>query len=181
VPALYLEDFAIGQKFGSGRLRVSEGQIRNFATEFDPQPFHVNEAAARETLFAGLAASGLHTAALTMRLLVDSDLKPSGGLIGAGVEELRWTKPVRPGDELRLRSEIIAVRASKSRPSHGLVKVRITTVNQNDDSVQIFLANLIVPRHPRIKQSVTAKQRGPHRRKRALCSTGGSVVVKRHL
>jgi acyl dehydratase len=146
MPARYLEDFAVGQTFGSGRLHVSREEIRSFAAEFDPQPFHLDEAAARETFFGGLAASGWHTAALTMRLLVDSELKPAGGLIGAGVEELRWPNPVRPGDELRVGSEILDVRASKSRPSHGLVKARITTVNQNNEPVQIFTANLIVPR-----------------------------------
>ena len=147
MPVRYLEDFAAGQMFGSGNLRVSKEQITRFAAEFDPQPFHVDEAAARETFFAGLAASGWHTAALTMRLLADSDLKPAGGLIGAGVEELRWPKAVRPGDELRLRGEILDVRVSKSRPSHGLVKARIITVNQNDEPVQVFIANLVVPRY----------------------------------
>jgi acyl dehydratase len=148
MPVRYLEDFAAGQTFGSGNLRINKEQIRRFAAEFDPQPFHVDEAAARETMFAGLAASGWHTAALTMRLLVDSDLKPAGGLIGAGVEELRWPKPVRPGDELRLRSEILDVRASKSRPGQGLVRMKVTTLNQNDEPVQTFIASLIVPRRP---------------------------------
>jgi len=97
MPGLYLEDLAAGQTFRSGRLRVAEEQIKRFAAEFDPQPFHLDEAAARNTMFAGLAASGWHTAALTMRLLVDSELKPAGGLIGAGFDELRWPKAVRPG------------------------------------------------------------------------------------
>lgn len=155
MPIRHLEDFAIGQTYGSGGLRISKEQIRRFAAEFDPQPFHVDEAAARDTFFAGLAASGWHTAALTMRLLVDSEWKPAGGLIGAGVEELRWPKPVRPGDELRLRSEVIDARVSKSRPGHGVVKVRITTVNQNDEPVQIFIANLIVPRRPAVTSAVS--------------------------
>ena len=154
MPVRYLEDFAIGQTYGSGALRVSKEQIRRFAAEFDPQPFHVDEAAVRDTFFTGLAASGWHTAALTMRLLVDSEWKPAGGLIGAGVEELRWPKPVRPGDELRLQSEVIDARVSKSRPGHGVVKVRITTVNQNDEPVQTFIANLIVPRRPASHQRV---------------------------
>ena len=144
----YLEDFAVGQTFSSGRLRISKEQIMSFAAEFDPQPFHVDEAAARETLFEGLVASGWHTAALTMRLLVASELEPAGGLIGAGVEELRWPKPVRPDDELRVTGEILDVRASKSRPGVGLVKARMTTLNQNDEPVQIFTANLVVPRRP---------------------------------
>jgi acyl dehydratase len=159
MPVSYLEDFAIGQTFGSERLRINDEQIRRFAAEFDPQPFHLDEAKARQTFFAGLAASGWHTAALTMRLLVESELKPAGGLIGAGVDELRWPKPVRPGDELHLDSEILSVRASKSNPDRGLVKVRITTFNQNDEAVQIFIANLVVPRRPTIDQSRTLQQR----------------------
>ena len=99
----YLEDFAVGQTFRSGRLRIDTERIKTFAAEFDPQPFHLDEEAARDTIFGGLAASGWHTAALTMRLLVESDLKPAGGIVGAGVDELRWPRPVRPGDELRTR------------------------------------------------------------------------------
>ena len=144
----YLEDFAVGQTFRSGRLRINEEQIKRFAAEFDPQPFHLDAVAARDTLFAELVASGWHTAALTMRLLVGSELKPAGGLIGAGVEELRWPKPVRPGDELHVEGEILDVRTSKSRPNQGLIKARMTTLNQNDEPVQTFIANLVVPRRP---------------------------------
>src|SRR5213596_1756257 len=142
----YLEDFAAGQTFGSGRLRVEEERIKTFAAEFDPQPFHLDEEAARGSLFRGLAASGWHTAAMTMRLLVESELKPAGGLIGAGFDEFRWPRPVRPGDELRVESEVLEVRPSKSRPAQGLVKVRTTTLNQNDEAVQILIANIVVPR-----------------------------------
>ena len=119
----YLEDFAVGQTFGSGRVRVDKERIKRFAAEFDPQPFHLDEDAARDTIFRGLIASGGYTAALTMRLMVEGDLKPAGGIIGAGFEELRWTLPVRPGDELRVESEVLEVRQSKSRPNQGLVKV----------------------------------------------------------
>src|SRR4051812_6674249 len=105
----YLEDFHVGQTFGSATLRVDAERIKRFAAEFDPQPFHLDEESARETMFDGLAASGWHTAALTMRLLVQSNLNPAGGLIGASVEELRWPRPVRPGDELRIASEVIEV------------------------------------------------------------------------
>jgi acyl dehydratase len=140
----YLEDFAVGQTFGSGRVRVDEERIKRFAAEFDPQP--LGEDAARDTIFRGLVASGGYTAALTMRLVVESDLDPAGGIIGAGFEELRWTLPVRPGDELRVESEVLEVRQSKSRPNQGLVKVRTTTLNQNGATVQVFVANLIVPR-----------------------------------
>ena len=134
----YLEDFAAGQKFGSGRLRIEKERIKSFAAEFDPQPFHLDEAAARGSIFGGLAASGWHTAALTMRLLVESELKPAGGIVGAGFDEFRWPRPVRPGDELHLESEVLEVRPSKTRPEQGLVKVRTTTLNQNGETVQII-------------------------------------------
>jgi acyl dehydratase len=143
----YLEDFAVGQTFRSSpRQRLDAGRIKAFAGEFDPQPFHLDESAARDSLFGGLAASGWHTAAVTMRLLLASDLKPAGGIIGVGFEELRWPKPARPGDELRVESEVLDVRPMKSRPDRGLVKVRTSTLNQNNEAVQIFTANLLVPR-----------------------------------
>ena len=144
----YLEDFAVGQTFGSGRMRIDEERIKRFAAEFDPQPFHLDDAAARGTIFKGLAASGWHTAALTMRLLVEGELKPMGGIVGAGFDEFRWPRPVRPGDELRVESEILEVRPSKSRPEQGVVKVRTTTLNQNGEAVQVTVGNLIVPRRP---------------------------------
>jgi acyl dehydratase len=142
----YLEDFTVGQTFGSGRLRVDKEQIKAFAAEFDPQPFHLDENAARDTVFRGLAASGWHTAALTMRLLVESEIEPAGGIIGAGFDEFRWPRPVRPGDELHIESEVLEVRPSRSRSNQGLIKVRTTTLNQNDEAVQVQIANLIVPR-----------------------------------
>jgi acyl dehydratase len=142
----YLEDFAPGQTFGSGRLRVDAERIKSFAAEFDPQPFHLDEQTARDTFFGGLAASGWHTAALTMRLLVESELQPAAGVIGAGFDEFRWPRPVRPGDELHLAIEVLEVRPSKSRPEQGMIKVRTTTLNQNDEPVQINVGNLVVPR-----------------------------------
>jgi acyl dehydratase len=144
----YLEDFAIGQTFCSGRQLIDKERIKTFGAEFDPQPFHVDEEAARGTIFGGLAASGWHTAAVTMRLLVDSDIKPVGGIVGAGFEEFRWTRPVRPGDELRVESEILEIRPSKSRTDQGLIKVRTTTLNQNDEAVQVTVGSLVVPRRP---------------------------------
>jgi acyl dehydratase len=144
----YLEDFTVGQNFGSGRLVVDEERIKAFAAEFDPQPFHLDEKAARNSIFEGLAASGWHTAAATMRLLVESEIKPAGGIVGAGFDEFRWPRPVRPGDELRLESEVLDVRPSKSRPQQGWIKVRTTTLNQNGDAVQVLIANLAVPRRP---------------------------------
>jgi acyl dehydratase len=101
----YLEDFAVGQTFGSGRLRIDGERALAFAAEFDPQPFHLDEAAARRSIFGGLTASGWHTAAVTMRLLVETELKPAGGIVGAGLDECRWPRPVRPGDELRIECE----------------------------------------------------------------------------
>ena len=142
----YLEDFEAGQKFGSGRLTVNAARIKSFGAEFDPQPFHLSEETAKDTFFKGLAASGWHTAAITMRLLVESELKPAGGIIGAGFDEMRWPRPVRPGDELRVESEVLEVRASKSRPDQGLIKVRTTTLNQNGEPVQISVGNLVVLR-----------------------------------
>jgi acyl dehydratase len=142
----YLEDFAVGQTFGSGRLRVDKEQIKAFAAEFDPQPFHLDEDAARDTIFRGLAASGWHTAAVTMRLLVESEIEPAGGIVGAGFDEFRWPRPVRPGDDLHIESEVLEVRPSRSRSNQGLIKVRTTTLNQNDEAVQVQIANLVVPR-----------------------------------
>ena len=146
--ARYLEDFAVGQTFGSGRVRVDAERIKSFAAEFDPQPFHLDEDAAHGTIFGGLAASGWHTAALSMRLLVESELRPIGGIVGAGFDEFRWPRPVRPGDELRLESEVLEVRPSKSRPKQGLIKVKTTTLNQDGEAVQVLIANLVVPRRP---------------------------------
>jgi acyl dehydratase len=144
----YLDDFAVGQIFGSRRMRIDEDRIKSFAAEFDPQPFHLDAEAARKSLFGGLAASGWHTAALTMRLLVESEIKPVGGIVGAGFDEFRWPRPVRPGDELRVESEVLEVRPSKSRPEQGMIKVRTTTLNQNGEAVQISVGNLVVPRRP---------------------------------
>jgi acyl dehydratase len=144
----YLEDFVVGQVYGSECITVDIERIKTFAAEFDPQPFHQDAEAARQSIFGGLVASGWHTAALTMRLLVESEFTPAGGLVGAGFDELRWPLPVRPGDRLHVEAEILEVRPSKSRPNLGLVKGRITTTNQNGDAVQVFVANIVVPRRP---------------------------------
>jgi acyl dehydratase len=144
----YLEDYAVGQRFGSGRMTVDIAAMKAFAAEFDPQPFHLDEAAARASIFGALAASGWYTAAVSMRLLVESDLEPVGGIIGLGFEELRWPRPVWPGDELRVETEVLELRPSRSRPTHGVVKARTTTLNQRDEPVQVLVANLWVPRRP---------------------------------
>ena len=148
MPDLYLEDYFVGQIFRHGSVTVDAEAIKAFAREFDPQPFHTDEDAARDTFFKGLAASGWHTAALTMRLFVESGLKPVGGLVGAGVDELRWPRAVRPGDVLRVEVEVLDVRVSNSRPTHGVVKARAVTFNQNDEPVQIETTSLFVPRRP---------------------------------
>jgi acyl dehydratase len=144
--ARYLEDFVPGQKFASGQLKVDRERIKSFAAEFDPQPFHLNEEAALESVFKGLAASGWHTAAMTMRLLVESELKPAGGIVGVGFDEFRWPSPVRPDDTLHLEIEVLAVRPSKARPDQGVVKVKTTTLNQSNEAVQVSVVNLIVRR-----------------------------------
>jgi acyl dehydratase len=147
---LYLEDFAVGQKYRSRSLKVDADAMRSFAAEFDPQPFHLDEEAARASLFGGLAASGWHTAALTMRLLVESPLRPAGGIVGAWADELKWPRAVRPGDELEVEAEVLAVRPSQSRPGYGFVKCRSTTSNQHGEPVQVVVMNILVPaRDPR--------------------------------
>ena len=142
---LYLEDLEVGRRFTSATHAIDEAQIKAFATQFDPQPFHLDDAAAKATLFGGLAASGWHTAAITMRLLVESGLPLSGGIVGAG-GEINWPKPTRPGDILKVVSEVEEVVPSRSRPDRGMVKVRSETRNQRGEVVQVLLAKLIVPR-----------------------------------
>ena len=142
----HLEDFAVGQTYGSGRLTVDTDRIKAFAAEFDPQPFHLDDEAARGSIFGRSLRllSGWHPAALTMCLLVDGELKPAGGIVGVGCDELRWPLPVHPGDELRVDSEVLEVRPSKTRPTQGLIKVKTTTRNQDGEAVQVTVVTLIV-------------------------------------
>ncbi len=144
---LYLEDLRVGQRFTSGTWALDREQIRTFAAQFDPQPFHLDDDAARSTSFAGLAASGWHTAALTMRLLVEGGAPIAGGIVGAG-GEIAWPRPTRPGDVLRVESEVLEVTPSRSRPDRGMVTLRSTTLNQNGEAVRILTAKLVVPRKP---------------------------------
>jgi acyl dehydratase len=142
----YLEDLKVGDRFESGLYAVTEEAIINFAREFDPQPFHLDLEAAKKSIFGGLVASGWHTAAITMRLLVTSNLNLAGGAIGLGVDEMRFPKPVRPGDTLRLELEIVEIRPSRSKPDRGTARIRYTTRNQNDEIVFTQTATVLVPK-----------------------------------
>jgi acyl dehydratase len=144
---LYFEDIFVGQRFSSGSYVVTADRIRAFAAEYDPQPFHLDDEAARASLFGGLAASGWHTAAITMRLNVESGLPIAGGIIGAG-GEITWPRPTRPGDTLHVESEVIDVVPSRSRPERGPATVVSRTLNQHGEVVQTFKARLIVFRRP---------------------------------
>ena len=140
--ALYLEDLSVGQRFHSGLHRMDEDRIRTFAAEFDPQPFHLDDGRAQDSLFRGLAASGWHTAAATMRLLVEGGLPFAKGLIGMG-GEIVWPRPTRPGDTLRVESEILEITPSRSKPNQGIVRVRSTTFNQSGDPVQVLTSKIL--------------------------------------
>ena len=142
---LYLEDLLVGQRFVSGTHRIDEEQIRAFAGQFDPQPFHLDAEAAKATLFGGLVASGWHTAAITMRLLVEGGAPIAGGVIGAG-GEINWPRPTRPGDVLRVESEVLEITPSRSRPDRGMITLRTETRNQRDEVVQVLTAKVVVPR-----------------------------------
>jgi acyl dehydratase len=142
-PMLYLEDLSVGQRFVTGLHALDEAQIEAFAREFDPQPFHLDPEAAKETLFKGLVASGWHTAAITMRLLVESGIPLAGGLIGLG-GSLKWPRPARPGDVLSVHGEIMEVTPSK--PDRGTIIIKAETHNQRGETVQILTATLLVPR-----------------------------------
>lgn len=144
---LHFEDLYVGQRFETARRIVTEDEIKAFAAEFDPQPFHLDAEAAAKSLFGGLAASGWHTAALTMRLLVDSSAPMSGGGVGAGVE-IAWTRPVRPGDELYVVSEVLDARPSRSKPDRGIITLRSETRNQHGDTVQVLTSKIVIARRP---------------------------------
>jgi acyl dehydratase len=147
--SLYLEDLQPGQRFTSGSHALDAEQIKAFAQQFDPQPFHLDEEAAQNSLFRGLAASGWHTAAITMRLQVESGLPISGGIIGAG-GEINWSNPTRPGDILHVESEVLEVTPSRSRPDRGIITLRSETRNQRGEVVQTLTVKLVVPRRPTV-------------------------------
>ena len=143
---LYFEELTPGRRFRSGTRTLDAAGIKAFAREYDPQPFHLDETAAAATFFGGLVASGWYTAAVSMRLLVDGEFRPAGGIVGAGIDEFRWPLPVRAGDTVHVESEVIEARPSKSRPEIGIVRVRHTTRNQRGEAVQDFIANHVVQR-----------------------------------
>ncbi|TPI76262.1 MaoC family dehydratase [Mesorhizobium sp. B2-8-9] len=144
---LFLDDLHVGQRFTSATHTIDEAQIKAFAAQFDPQPFHADDQAARKTLFNGLAASGWHTAAITMRLNVESGLPLAGGIIGAG-GEINWPAPTRPGDILHVESEVAEITPSRSKPDRGIALILSRTINQHGEVVQILKAKLVVPRRP---------------------------------
>ena len=146
---LFSDDLSVGQTFTSASHVLDVGQIKRFAGEFDPQPFHLDEDTAAKSLFAGLAASGWHTAALTMRLLVGGGAPIAGGIVGASVE-IAWPKPTRPGDELHVVSEVTEIVPSRSKPDRGIVVRRSETRNQRDEVVQVLTSKLVVPRRPSV-------------------------------
>ncbi|MBA2589906.1 MAG: MaoC family dehydratase [Alphaproteobacteria bacterium] len=144
---LYLEDFHVGQRFTSATHALDSAQIKAFAARFDPQPFHLSEEDADKSFFQGLAASGWHTASITMSLLVKSGMPIAGGLIGAG-GEITWPRPTRPGDVLQATSEILEVTPSRSKPERGMITVRTETKNQRGEVVQILTSKMLVWKRP---------------------------------
>jgi acyl dehydratase len=140
----YFEDFAVGQRFETGAYTLDAKELFEFARQYDPQPFHLDAEAAARSVFHGLAASGWHTAALTIKLLVESDLRIAGGIVGRVIETLEWPRPVRAGDTLVVRSEVLDVSNSRSRPG-GKVRMRSETLNQNGEVIQAMTALLLVP------------------------------------
>jgi acyl dehydratase len=147
IPAdrLHLDDLHVGQRFVSATHTIDETQIKSFAAQFDPQLFHTDEEAAKSSLFKGLAASGWHTAAITMRLNVEGGLPLAGGIIGAG-GDINWPAPTRPGDTLHVESEVIEVTPSRSKPDRGVAVIVSRTINQRGEIVQTLTAKLVVPR-----------------------------------
>jgi acyl dehydratase len=145
--SLYLEDVVVGSQFVSGEVEVTADEIIAFATQFDPQPFHLDAEAAKDTFFGGLAASGWHTAAITMRLLVTGGPQIAGGVIGAG-GELSWPSPTRPGDRLHVRVTVESVTASRSNPTRGSAILKVETLTAGDDLRQLFTVRTLLFAHP---------------------------------
>ena len=161
MPVRYLEDFPAGAVAEFGGIRVTADEIVDFAKRYDPQPFHLDAEAAKRWPYGGLIASGWHTAAMTMRMVIDS-VPMAGGIIGSG-GELTWPRPTRPGDRLHVETEVLEITPSRSRPEGGMVVVRCTTLNQNGEAVQTFTPKLVVPRTPGSDSPRTPKPDSPRR------------------
>jgi len=146
VSKLYWEDFRPGRVFEYGPRRITRDEIVGYAAEFDPQPFHLDADAARATMLGGLAASGWHACCLLMRMSADSFVLNSSSMGAPGVHEVRWLAPIRPGDELTLRSTVVEVRASKSRPDMGFVKFRFEMFNAARVAVMTLTTSLMMGR-----------------------------------
>ena len=142
---LYLDDLAVGRKFVTRELTLTLEDCKAFAAEFDPQPFHLDQSAGRGSVFGRLAASGWYTASVTMRLIVESELKIAGGVVGLG-GDIKWPKPAYPGDTLRVECDVLEVRVSESKPDRGIVTMRNRTLNQHGEAVQVAVVKLLVPR-----------------------------------
>ena len=146
--ARYLEDFSVGDRFPTGSMTVVEESIISFAEQYDPQIFHLDRDAAARSVFGQLVASGWQTAAMTMRLMVESRFMGATPLIGLGVEALKWPRPVRPGDTLSATVEVLEIRPSQSSPARGSMRTRTTTVNQDGETVYEMTSTTLVPRRP---------------------------------
>ena len=144
----YLEDLAVGQRYTGGTATVDLAAIKAFAAAFDPQPFHLDEAAGRASVFGRLVASGWHTMALTMRMLVEGELRPLSGLVGLGADGLRWPRPVVQGDTLSVTWEVLELRPSSSKPDRGTARLQVTTRNQRGEIVLTLITTILVPRRP---------------------------------
>jgi len=142
---LYFDDLRVGDRFSSGEHALDEAQIKAFAAQFDPQPFHLDSEAAKDSIFGGLAASGWHTAAVTMKLMVSSGLQIAGGMVGAG-GELQWPRPTRPSDVLHVEMEVLGLRPSSSRPDRGMATLRSETKNQHGEVLQVLTSKMVLPR-----------------------------------
>ena len=146
--ACYFEDLAAGERYAGGTATVDLAAIKAFAAAFDPQPFHLDETAAKASIFGRLVASGWHTMALTMRLMVEGELRSLWGLVGLGADELRWPRPVVPGDTLNVEWEVLEVRPSSSKPDRGIARLRVTTRNQRGETVLTLVTTILLPRRP---------------------------------
>jgi acyl dehydratase len=145
----FLDDYTVGDRSRSHETTISAADIIAFAREYDPQPFHLDPIAAKSSLFGEHVASGWHMTAIAMRLIVESDLKPAGGVIGRGVDELRWPNPLKPGDRVHVESEVLKVIPSTTKPDRGTLRVRTQLLNQDGKVVMSFIALLVVPRRVR--------------------------------